>query len=135
MEKATVSPDDLVSALMEATEQLTEEVVEELEGGFEKIAKETVDEVKRLSPVYEGNVKELKKGDYRRKWKYKIEKEKGVTRVTVYNSKGGLTHLLENGHLIKNGAGRTIGKANPIPHIELAAKHAEEKLEKLMEEV
>ncbi|MCR4794257.1 MAG: HK97 gp10 family phage protein [Ruminococcus sp.] len=133
MQKDVISPDELVEALAEATRTMTEEVVEEVENGLERIAKETVEEIKRLSPVYKGNSKKLKKGDYRKKWKFMIDKERGVTKVTIYNQKGALTHLLEHGHLVKNGTGRVLGNADPIPHIEIAEKHAEEKIDRLME--
>lgn len=135
MQKDVISPDELVEALAEATRNMTEEVVEEVENGLERIAKETVEEIKRLSPVYKGNSKKLKKGDYRKKWKCMIEKERGVTKVTIYNQKGALTHLLEHGHLVKNGTGRVLGNADPIPHIEIAQKHAEEKIDRLMEDL
>ncbi|MCR5708107.1 MAG: hypothetical protein K6G82_07520 [Ruminococcus sp.] len=131
----TITPDKFVEALMEATKSMTEEVVEELETGIETIGKATVEELKRTSPVYKGKSKKLKKGDYRKKWKCQVEKERGVLRVTIYNQKGGLTHLLEHGHLVKNGTGRVVGNASPIPHIAVAEKHAEEKIDKLLEEL
>ena len=128
-----ITPDEFVEALVEATRTMTEEVVEELENGLERIGNETVEELKRTSPVYKGKSKKLKKGDYRQKWKCLVEKERGVKRVTIYNQKGGLTHLLEHGHLVKNGTGRVLGNAPPIPHIAEAEKHAEEKLDKPLE--
>lgn len=128
-----ITPDEFAEALAEATRTMTEEVVEELENGLERIGNETVEELKRTSPVYKGKSKKLKKGDYRKKWKCLVEKERGVKRVTIYNQKGGLTHLLEHGHLVKNGTGRVLGNAPPIPHIAEAEKHAEEKLDKLLE--
>lgn len=133
--KDSISPDGFVEALMEATRTMTEEVVEEIDNGLERIGAETVEELKRTSPVYKGKSKKLKKGDYRKKWKYLAEKERGVKTVTVYNQKGGLTHLLEHGHLVKNGTGRVLGNASPIPHIEIAEKHAEEKIDRLLEDL
>lgn len=133
MQRDTISPDELTEALVNATRTMTAEVVEELEDGFQRIAEEAVEELKRLSPVYKGTSKKLKKGDYRKKWKFQIEKQGGVTRVTIYNQKGGLTHLLEHGHLVRNGTGRVVGNADPIPHIQIVQKHVEEKIDKQME--
>ena len=128
-----ITPDEFAEALAEATRTMTEEVVEEIENGLVDIANNAVEELKRLSPVYKGSSKKLKKGDYRKKWKCLVEKERGVTRVTIYNAKGGLTHLLENGHVVRNGTKRVVGNADPIPHISIVNEHAEKELDKLME--
>lgn len=128
-----ITPDEFAEALVEATRNMTEEVVEELENGLVDIANNAVEELKRLSPVYKGSSKKLKKGDYRKKWKCLVEKERGVTRVTIYNQKGGLTHLLEHGHVVRNGTKRIVGNAPAIPHISIAEEHAEKKIDKLME--
>ena len=128
-----ITPDEFAEALAEATRNMTEEVVEELENGLVDIANNAVEELKRLSPVYKGSSKKLKKGDYRKKWKCLVEKERGVTRVTIYNQKGGLTHLLEHGHVVRNGTKRIVGNAPAIPHISIAEEHAEKKIDKLME--
>lgn len=128
-----ITPDEFVEALAEATRTMTKEVVEEMENGLVDIANNAVEELKRLSPVYKGSSKKLKKGDYRKKWRCILEKERGVTRVTIYNQKGGLTHLLEHGHVVRNGTKRIVGNAPAIPHISIAEEHAEEKIDKLME--
>lgn len=128
-----ITPDEFAEALAEATRTMTKEVVEEMENGLVSVASETVAELKQLSPVYQGSSKKLKKGDYRKKWRCIVEKERGVTKVTIYNQKGGLTHLLEHGHVVKNGTKRVVGNAPPIPHISIAEEHAEKKIDKLME--
>lgn len=134
-----ITPDELARALAEATRTMTEEVVEEFESGLERIAKETVDELKRTSPVYKGNDKnrKYKKGTYSKSWTYFVTKGRGVIRVTVYakNGQDNLTHLLEHGHLVKDGTGRVLGNASPIPHIAEAEKHSEEKIDRLLEEL
>lgn len=128
-----ITPDEFAEALAEATRTMTKEVVEEMENGLVSVASETVAELKQLSPVYQGSSKKLKKGDYRKKWRCIVEKERGVTKVTIYNQKGGLTHLLEHGHVVRNGTKRVVGNAPPIPHISIAEEHAEKKIDKLME--
>lgn len=132
-----INPDEFVLALMEATRTMTEEVVEEIENGLEQIGRDTVKELRRTAPVFKGNDKNrrYKKGTYRRSWYMDIKKANGVKRVIVYcrYPHSNLTHLLEHGHLVKNGTGRVLGNAPPIPHIAEAEKHAEEKLDKLLE--
>ena len=55
-----------------------------------------------------------KTGDYASGW---ASKQVDADTVTVYNRKmPGLTHLLENGHVIRNKKG-TFGRAPAHPHI------------------
>ena len=60
-----------------------------------------------------------------------LEKERGEIKVTVH-VKGKhyrLTHLLEKGHLNRDGTTRS----KAIPHISIAQEHANKKAEKLLE--
>ena len=68
-------------------------------------------------------------GKYAKAWGYKKEGlGLGNTSYVVYNKKyPGLTHLLEDGHLIRNQYG-TYGRTNPIPHIEPVEILVQEKL-------
>lgn len=139
MQKVVISPDELVEALAEATRTMTEEVVEEVENGLERIGEETVTELNRISPVFKGDdsKRKYKAGSYAESWTFQEFKERGVTKIVVHAKKPHwrLTHLLEHGHLVKNGTGRVLGNADPIPHIEIAQKHAEEKIDRLMEDL
>lgn len=124
-----ISPEDLVSAMVEAAETYTNEICETVEEGIVRIGKEAVKEVKRLSPIYEGENKKLRKGKYRSGWAYLIERSKGNFRITVHNKQYQLVHLLELGHLNRDGTTRS----KAFPHVEIAEKHAEEKINKLLE--
>lgn len=77
----------------------------------DKIAKEAVQKLKNTSPK--------KSGAYARDWALKRERSRtGVPTVTVYNKKHyQLTHLLENGHVVRNAKG-TYGRTPGIKHIE-----------------
>lgn len=44
-----------------------------------------------------------------------------------------LTHLLEYGHAIKDGTGRTVGRANPVKHIKYGRQIAEQVLEERLQ--
>lgn len=115
--------DDLTSALVEACRTYTEEVVKKVEDGITDIGKEATDEVKSLAPVGQGG--------YRRNWTYRIDRSGGEYKVTVHvkGRKYRLTHLLEYGHLNRDGSTR----AREFPHISIAEKHAEEKVNELLE--
>ncbi|MCM1270772.1 MAG: hypothetical protein NC247_09150 [Ruminococcus flavefaciens] len=92
-----ISPEDLVSAMVEAVETYTNEICETVEGGIMSIGKEAMQEVKTLSPKYEGENKKLRKGKYRSGWTYFLERSKGNFRITVHNRQYQLVHLLELG--------------------------------------
>lgn len=98
-----------------------EDQVEKLsEQEFEAVAKNTMQELKNTSPK--------KTGDYARGWAVKKEQGVGKMNFIVYNRTDyQLTHLLENGHVIRNKKG-TYGRTNAIPHIAPAAEKAEQDL-------
>lgn len=75
----------------------------------DKIAKEAVRKLKNTSP--------RKSGNYAKGWTIKRERSKtGVPTVTIHNKVYQLTHLLENGHIIRNAKGE-YGRFNGIKHI------------------
>lgn len=125
------TPEAFVAALVGACEEFTEEVKKELEDRLETIGAESVEEVKRLAPVYEGDNKNTPKGSYKRSWTYTVTKERGKIEVNVHskNKNYRLTHLLENGHLTRNGTTRS----KAMPHIGIVNDHAEKKVDKLLE--
>lgn len=128
-----ISPDDLAGVLAEYCREYTEDVVEKVGDGIENIGMEAAREVKELSPVSDGSDKSIPKGAYRRSWTCKIEKERGKLTATVY-VKGKhyrLSHLLENGHLNRDGTTRS----REFPHISIANEHAQKKVEKLLEDL
>ena len=96
-----------------------------LETDSMEVAKETVQKLKNTSPK--------KYGDYARGWKVS-KKERGslvVHNATDYQ----LTHLLENGHVIRNKKG-TYGRTNGIKHIEPAEEWASDELpRRIMEDL
>lgn len=106
-----------------ALQEYSDEIAEDIKDEVKRVAKEAVEELKSTSPK--------KTGEYKKGWKTRVEYEgRDDIRMTVYNGKKGqLTHLLENGHAIKNGTGRTYGRTRAFPHIVQAEQHAAEKLE------
>lgn len=73
------------------------------------VSKEAVSKLKNTSPK--------KSGKYARGWTVKQERGSGgINTVTVHNKVYQLTHLLENGHVIRNKKGE-YGRTNGIKHI------------------
>ena len=103
------------SAVSGILEDYQEEVIEAVDEAAEEVAKEAKKELKATSPKGDGK----KKGHYADGWSYRVEKSrvKG-TQVIVSNAKKpGLTHLLENGHVTRNGTGRRYPNTPAHPHI------------------
>lgn len=101
----------------------TEEVREVVRKDIQDTAKETAKELRKTSPK--------KSGEYAKNW---AAKQQGGGWV-VYNKAPTyrLTHLLENGHVIRNQSG-TYGRTNGEKHIEPAEREAVDKLVRKIEE-
>ncbi len=56
-------------------------------------------------------------GDYARGWKSAVERTRTGTTVTIYNTQPGLPHLLEHGHVTRNGTGRVYPRTPAHEHI------------------
>lgn len=128
-----ITPEELAQTLADYCQGYTDEIKEKVGEGIQEIGEEAQQEVKELSLVYAGENIGTPKGAYKRNWTHRIDKERGTITVTVH-VKGKhyrLTHLLENGHLNRDGTSRS----RAIPHISIANKHAQEKAEKLIKEL
>ncbi len=79
----------------------------------DKTAKEAVQMLKNTSPKHSPHTRKYAEG-----WALKRERgSAGIPLITVYNrTNGQLTHLLENGHVIRNAKG-TYGRTRGIKHI------------------
>ena len=99
---------DINEILNDYSHNIQEAITEEAE----KIAKEGQSKLKSTSPKNKKNT--THKGKYAKGWRVKNTKGKGFVNCIIYNATDyQLTHLLENGHLTRNGK-----KTVPIKHIE-----------------
>ena len=109
--------DQMTSAIMKELNGWSQDVADATKDECEKVGKETADTLKVTSPK--------RTGRYARGWRSKTSfEDKSNIRVTVYNVRYQLTHLLENGHAKVNG-----GRVNGIPHIAPAEEQAKKSLE------
>lgn len=104
----------------EIFDEYAEEVQEATELTFEEVAKESRNQLREKSPVDENG---KRRGRYSRGWR--AEKD-GWNSWYVYNETDWqLTHLLEDGHIVKNRFGE-YGRWNPKDkHIEPVEKWAQ----------
>lgn len=99
----------------------TDEVHKTLKSELKEQADETKNNLRRNSPK---RVRGTKKGAYAKSW----DKKPLGDGFVVYNRNHyRLTHLLENGHVVRNGKG-TYGRAPAIKHIEPELEEAERSL-------
>lgn len=117
----SITPETLGNALADAFSQFAGELTAELEDGLSEIGKNTAKKVRSLSPE--------KSGKYRRGWKVSKEKYRGSFTVTVHNKQYSLVHLLENGHLNRDGTSR----ARAVPHVAPAQQDAERQVDELLQ--
>ena len=89
-----------------------EHVQDVTNAAIKKIAKDAVKELKNTSPKRAGH------GEYARDWSVKAVGTRGnIIDLVVHNKTHyQLTHLLENGHVIRNKKGEW-GRTRPIKHI------------------
>lgn len=108
---------------------MVKSTAETLHNDIMKILDDYVDDVERKSTecvkkVAQKGAKALRNssprhtGKYASGWTVKTENKRTGTMATIYNGKTpGLPHLLEHGHVIRNGTGRSFGSTKSIAHI------------------
>lgn len=103
----------LSDQMSEIFREIKKEQEQQFQEAADKATKQAVKDIKAGAPIDQG---EYKKGWRRRRL--------SNNRFVVYNEKKpGLTHLLENGHVIKNKNGR-YGRAPAHKHIAPAEEKA-----------
>ena len=103
--------------------------VEQLRGEVSKILEDYKDDIEKCIDVASTQYGKIAKrelqdtspkrtGHYAKGWAYHKQKSKDERGVVVHNASSyQLTHLLEKGHVIRNGTRRVVGSARAFPHI------------------
>lgn len=101
---------DLTSQIAEIFDEYNRDMKRKVNNSVDVVGKEAVAKLKSTSPK--------KSGDYAKGWRLKRERGRnGINDVTIHNATDWhLTHLLENGHVIRNAKG-TYGRTNGKKHI------------------
>ena len=101
--------------MKELLDEINRDIERVVEDALCDVPKQTAQLLRNTSPKGSPHVRGYAEG-----WTTK----KGKGEVIVYN-KTNYTHLLENGHIVRNNKG-TYGRARAIKHIEPAEKQAAE---------
>ncbi len=109
------------------------DVMDVVTESIDQVAKETVKKLKAASKKAVGGT-----GDYAKGWTRTLEKGRLVSFATVHGKKPTyqLAHLLEYGHVTKNGTGRTFPDTPGREHIKPVNDWAQdEAMERIMEKL
>lgn len=111
--------DNLAKDIVKHLEAYTREVQEEIVNITNDITKEAVKELKSKTPFE-------RTGEYKKGW---ARKKQGDSYVIYNKNKPQLTHLLEHGHVNRDGS-RTPGKAHIRPVEEAIVIEYQKRIEK-----
>lgn len=129
MAKKTVKPINLEATMQTMIEEYGDAVFQCLDKCVDEVAEEAKQKLQDVTSFAPGG---KPSGDYSRSWiNEKLPVGRLNTKQVVHNQEHyRLTHLLEKGHVIRNGTGRTFGKTGEYPHIAPVNDWANEELQR-----
>ena len=114
---------DSILNVMDILNEYSNDIQEGITNEAQTVAKEGANELESSSPK--------RTGDYRKGWRVKTTKGNGFVNCTIHNSTNyQLTHLLENGHLNRDGS-----RTPPKVHIKPVEKQCISNFEKNIENI
>ena len=122
-----IKPIDLSAAVEEILKEYGNDVYNVVEDSVDEVTDEATNKLKAINHwAKDGS------GAYAGSWvNDTVRKTRVSTAKVVHNEEHyRLTHLLEKGHVIRNGTGRTFGKTGKYPHIAPVNDWANEELPK-----
>ena len=119
-----------------STKQLSAEILKELSNYTDDVSEAVYESVGEIAKGAKKKLRAIKSvqgsrvwDEYPAGWTIKSVKGRNFREEKVWNEKHyRLTHLLENGHVIKNGTGRTYGNTRKFEHIGPVNDEAQQKL-------
>ena len=122
---------DLSAAIEEIIKEYGEDVYDVVNESVEEVTEEATDKLKAVNHwANDGS------GAYAGSWTNDEKKKSRIfySKVVHNEEHYQLTHLLENGHVIRNGTGRSYGKTGKYPHVKPVKDWAEKELPKRFKE-
>lgn len=127
----TVSPDEFAQAIIKELDRYTDEVEKKVAAAVIYVGNKGAKTLRSINKVDESNVWK----NYPTGWTTETKRRKGEQTSEIHNKAHyQLTHLLENGHVIKNGTGRSYGNTRSFKHIANVDQESVELLEKMIKE-
>ena len=127
MAKKTVKPLNLEASINEVLQEYGEKVYDVLKDAVDEVSDEAVQKLQSVSSFAPGG---HPSGEYSKSWKKENVRvgRLAVKRVVHNEEHYRLTHLLEKGHVTRNGTGRTFRPTPAYPHIAPVNDWANEEL-------
>ncbi len=126
---SSIKPDELQNFVMDYLKDYKENIEEDVQQVTDEVMKEAKQELTQISPR-SGVARNTK---YYKGWAIKLKTKKNgrYTKVIWNKTNYQLTHLLEFGHVTRNG-----GRTKPIPHIRpIEEKYKVEFVDKLEKKI
>lgn len=116
MAKKKIKALDFDKAIKAVLEEYGEQVADVMGDAIQQVADEAVDKLKAVQ-TFAGDGHPT--GEYSASWQSdEVKTGRLSKKIVVHNLKHyRLTHLLEKGHVSRNGTGRTFGRVPAYPHI------------------
>ncbi len=132
MAKKRVKPIDLSKAIKEILDQYGDSVYTVLAESVKEVADEATEKLQSVSRFAPGG---HPAGAYSKDWTNEEFPDGRLKTKRVVHNMGHyrLSHLLEKGHVTRNGTGRTYRRTPAYPHIEPVNKWANEELPRVVE--
>ena len=133
MAKKRIKPLDLTAAVQQMLKEYGEDVYEVMDDCVDEVAKEAADKLHGVTKFAPGR---HPSGKYSESWTVDTERHGrlGMSKVVHNEEHYRLTHLLENGHVSRNGTHRTFGRVPAYPHIAPVNEWASNELPKLVKQ-
>ena len=116
--------------LADAIGDILNEYEDDIQANLDTITKEMGKKGAAALRKESRQVLKVHSGDYAKGWKYEFRQTRRYAKTTIFNEHYSLPHLLEHGHVNRNGTGRVFGSTPAHEHIAPVAEMLTESYER-----